>query len=605
MLNYINDAVYIHKVNQKSNIPGKFVFVNNAAIEKMNYSFDEFMKLSPTDLDDTSYLERVPNIIKKLKQDKDMIFESKHVTKKGEKYDVEISSKIIKLDNSSDLYVMSIARDITDRKQLENELNKFKKLADNSTSGVCFFDLDENIVYINKYMAEMHGYNQEELLGKKWKTLHFKENYKKLDDLIQQLYEKGYLESVKMPHKKKSGESFPVLSNVVYIKTDLEAIVGVTTTDLSDEEEIIQNLIEAKNRAVEANKAKEIFLANINHELKTPLTGLLGTLSILKESDCDDENKSFFEMLEKSAKRLKELVNELLLSSEIKFGHVRKNFSWISFENIFNDLKNKYTEKARKKNIEFKFESENLDKDIKTDIIMVEEITENLLKNACKFTEKGTIEFSMILNKRVLEIIVKDSGVGIDKDYLKNLFDEFSQQDLSYTKKYEGFGLGLFITKKYINMLNGNISVDTSSKGTKFIVKIPVETKEILNNNMDLSNKKILITEDNDINLELMKEFLNDENVLMDSALDGEEALEMYRKNNYDIILMDIQIKKINGLEVIKTIRKKDDKIPILAISGYTRPEDRFKFILAGANDFLPKPYTKKELLDNIKKLIK
>jgi DNA-binding response OmpR family regulator len=102
-----------------------------------------------------------------------------------------------------------------------------------------------------------------------------------------------------------------------------------------------------------------------------------------------------------------------------------------------------------------------------------------------------------------------------------------------------------------------------------------------------------------------MKEFLNAENVQIDTTIDGEEALKMYRKNNYDIILIDIQIKKINGLEVIKTIRKKDDKIPILAISDYTRPEDRFKFILAGANDFLLKPYTKKELLDNIKKLIK
>jgi len=452
----------------------------------------------------------------------------------------------------------------------------------------------------------MHGYKQEELIGKKWRTLHFKENYGKLDELIQQLYEKGYLESVKMLHKKKSGESFVVSSNVVYIKTDLDAIIGVTTVDLSEEEKIIQNLIDTKNKAIEANKAKEIFLANINHKLKTPLTGLLGTLSILKESDCcNDENNIFFEMLEKSAKRLKELVDELLLSSEIKFGHVRKNFSWINFENIFNDLKNKYSEKARKKNIEFKFESKNLDKDVKTDIIMIEEITENLLKNACKFTEKGTIEFSMILNKKVLEIIVKDSGVGIDKDYLKNLFDEFSQEDLSYTKKYEGFGLGLFITKKYINMLNGNISVDTSPKGTQFVFKIPVETKEILNGNIDLSNKKILITENNDINLKLMKEFLNAENVQIDTAIDGEEALKMYRKNNYDIILIDIQIKKINGLELIKTIRKKDDKISILAISGYTRPEDRFKFILAGANDFLPKPYTKKELLDNIKKLIK
>jgi signal transduction histidine kinase len=209
----------------------------------------------------------------------------------------------------------------------------------------------------------MHGYKQEELIGKKWRTLHFKENYGKLDELIQQLYEKGYLESVKMLHKKKSGESFVVSSNVVYIKTDLDAIIGVTTVDLSEEEKIIQNLIDTKNKAIEANKAKEIFLANINHKLKTPLTGLLGTLSILKESDCcNDENNIFFEMLEKSAKRLKELVDELLLSSEIKFGHVRKNFSWINFENIFNDLKNKYSEKARKKNIEFKFESKNLDK---------------------------------------------------------------------------------------------------------------------------------------------------------------------------------------------------------------------------------------------------
>ncbi|TGG88824.1 response regulator [Geotoga petraea] len=605
MLNYINDPVYIHKVNPNTNIPGNFVFVNNAAVGKMGYSFDEFMNLSPTDIDDTSRIENIPKIIKKLKENKDEIFETKHITKTGEKYDVELSSKIIRLNNDPNLYIISVARDITKRKKLEYELNKFKKLADNSTSGVCFLDLNEKIVYINDYMAEIHGYTPDELLGKKWKTLHFKENYDKLDNLIQKLYETGYLESIKMPHKKKSGEALSILSNIVYIKTDLGAIMGVTSRDLSDEEKIIQNLIEAKNKAVEANKAKEIFLANINHELKTPLTGLLGTLSILKESDCTEQNKNFFEMMEKSANTLKDLVNKLLLSSEIKFSHVKKNFSWISFENIFNELKTKYSEEAKNKNLVFKAESQNLDKIVKTDVIMVEEIIENLLNNACKFTEKGFIEFSMVLKNRVLEIIVKDSGVGIDEEYLKNLFNEFSQQDLSYTKKYEGLGLGLFLTKKYINMLKGNISVETSTKGTKFVVKIPVEIKTEENKKIDFNNKKILITEDNSINLELMKEFLNDENFLIDTAADGEEAFKKYEQNKYDLLLMDIQIKKINGLEVIKKIRKKDDSTPILAISGFTRPEDRFKFILAGANDFLPKPYTKEELISFIKKLIK
>jgi PAS domain S-box-containing protein len=204
MLNYINDPVYIHKVNPNTNIPGNFVFVNNAAVGKMGYSFDEFMNLSPTDIDDTSRIENIPKIIKKLKENKVGNFETKHITKTGEKYDVELSSKIIRLNNDPNLYIISVARDITKRKKLEYELNKFKKLADNSTSGVCFLDLNEKIVYINDYMAEIHGYTPDELLGKKWKTLHFKENYDKLDNLIQKLYETGYLESIKMPHKKKS-----------------------------------------------------------------------------------------------------------------------------------------------------------------------------------------------------------------------------------------------------------------------------------------------------------------------------------------------------------------------------------------------------------------
>ncbi|MGM0641433.1 MAG: PAS domain S-box protein [Thermotogota bacterium] len=605
MFNYINDAIYIHKLNTNSNMPGNFVFVNDAAIEKMGYSYEEFKRLTPADIDAPRNIDNIPDIIKSLKENQTQVFETRHITKSGEKIDIEISSKLIKIDKHSEEYILSIARDITKRKKLENDFYKFKKLADKSTSGVCFIDLDENIIYINEFMAKMHGYTPDELIGEKWRILHFESSYSKLDELIDDLYNSGYLESIKMPHKKKNGETVPVLSNVVYLKTELETLIGVTTTDLSSEEKIIKNLIEAKNKAVEANKAKEIFLANMNHELKTPLTGMIGTLSILKESECTEENKEFFNMLEKSANRLKELVDELLLSSEIKFGHIKKHFNWINLESVFEDLKDKYEQMASYKNIELKSSKENLNIEIKTDLIMIEEIIENILKNAFKFTEKGYVEFSMKLDKRILEIKVKDTGVGIKKEYIENLFDEFSQQDLSYTKEFEGFGLGLYITKKYINMLNGKISVNSvPKKGTEISVKIPVETKNKFEKSIDLSNKKVLITEDDIINLEIMKKYLSDEKIKIDTALDGEEALEKYSKQDFDIILMDIQLKKINGLEVIEKIRAIDNKIPILAISGFTRPEDRFKFILAGANDFLGKPYTKKELLDSIKKLI-
>lgn len=606
ILNNINDAIYIHKIDITKNLLDKFIFVNDAAIRKTGYSYEEFLKMTPHDLDSPKITDENLKIFENLKEYAEIIFETTHVTKDNKKINVEISSKIINIPECEGNFIMSVARDISDRKLLENELKKFKKLADKSNSGFCFLDLNEEIIYINPYLAELHNYKQEELIGKKWRSLHFKENYNKIDELKKTLFEKGYIDSIKMHHKTKNGNSITILSNIVYIVTDIGNFIGVTSVDLTEEEKILQNLIKTKNKALEANKIKEIFLANINHELRTPLTGVLGALSILKGRNLDEESKSFIDMMEDSSYRLKELVDELLMASKIKYGHIKKNFNWVNLEKIFMKIKVKYESYADMKKMKFESNSNNIsNKKIKTDIIMVEEIIRNLLSNAFKFTEKGKIFFEMSLKKNILKIIVKDTGIGIKKEYMDSLFKEFSQQDLSYTKKYEGFGLGLFIIKKYVDLLNGKIDFDSVvDKGTEFIIHIPVEINQKSIQEVNLSNKKVLIFENNLDNLEEMRKYLEEEKIDFNIANNNEEILKKYLENKFDLIIINMQIEKNDGFDFIKKIRKIDNDTPILGISELTRPEDRFKFILAGVNDFIAKPYSKKEFLKTLKNII-
>ncbi len=359
----------------------------------------------------------------------------------------------------------------------------------------------------------------------------------------------------------------------------------------------------------------------MSHEIRTPMNGILGFAYLLKEPDLSgDEQHEYIEMIEKSGKRMLNIINDIIDISKIEAGLMK---TYISETNINEQIDYIYTffkPEAESKNIRFSFKSTLIAKEatIKTDKEKVYAILTNLVKNAMKFTENGSIEFGYNLktddNKPKIEFYVKDSGIGIPLNRQEAIFERFIQADIVDKMARQGAGLGLSISKAYIEMLGGRIWVESEEGiGSTFYFTLPYnsdsanETKKInfdQSENQDNSKKlKILIAEDDDVSNKLIEKFVKDITKEIINVKTGNEAIETVRENpDIDLIFMDIRMPEMNGYEATKNIREFNEKVIIIAQTAYGLSGDREKALDAGCNDYITKPIIKAELQELIHK---
>ena len=515
--------------------------------------------------------------------------------------------------------------DITDRKNAEKALEesekRFKQVAENAREWI--WEVDDNglYTYSSPVIKSLLGYSEDELVGKK----HFYDLFlpEKREELISTALDifnnKETFKNFENQNVHKDGRVLTLTTSGSPFYDDNGIFLGYrgVDTDFTERTKMLQELIYAKEKAEESDKLKTAFINNISHEIRTPLNGILGFGQLLSESDLTIElRKEYYSIVEKSSNRLINTVSDYLDMARLVTGAMEVNKKNFPIRSLIENVKENTEVLCEEKKLGFEavIPSEHVDLVLDSDIEIINKTFHILLDNALKYTKQGQISFGYSLIPDFVEFFVNDTGIGIESDNLETIFVMFSQEDPSNTRGYEGSGLGLTIAKGLIKLLGGTISVKSEKgKGSSFTFTIPYNsssfTEKFLNEkSADIAKRQkplVLIAEDEELNfmyLEVIMKMIDCDYI---HAINGAEAVEICKENSdITLVLMDIKMPVMNGLEATKHIHKFNPELPIIATTAYAQTGSENKFLAAGCNGYLAKPIKKDDLLKMIEKYI-
>ncbi len=408
----------------------------------------------------------------------------------------------------------------------------------------------------------------------------------------------------------KGGNPFPAEVSVSPLQVDNSWYAMLIIRDITERRQREKDLIEAREKAEAATLAKQKFLSVMTHEIRTPLHGILGTINLLAQEDPRPDQKDYFDTLEFSGNHLLSLINDILDFSKIEADRIHFENIEMNIRDIIDGMVKIFAYRALDKGIELSAQvDEALPVFVKGDPVRLNQILTNLIGNAVKFTEKGSIRILVKLtgqNHEKLDCLfeVVDTGIGIPKDKTKEIFDLFSQADADTTRKFGGTGLGLAITSKLIELQGGSIAVDSEpKKGSRFYFSLSFglsdkpsgAIEEKTDELKSLKGVSILLVEDNRINQMIAMKFLKRWDASVDIASNGLEAVSMIQEKKYNIVLMDLQMPEMDGYQASYAIRRLNGdyyrSVPIIALTASTFNEVKAGIQKHGLNDIINKPF--------------
>ncbi len=519
--------------------------------------------------------------------------------------------------------LQGVAHDITERKRAEEEIRKFYRGVEQSPASVAITDIHGNIEYVNKKFTEITGYDFDEVIGENQSILGAGDKFPEKDRQMWDTILSGKDWHGEFHNKKKNGELYWESASISPIQNDQGEITHFIEIkeDITEKKKMIDELIKAKEKAEEMNRLKSSFLANMSHELRTPLVGILGYADFLRNDAESQEIKNMGETIFKSGARLSETLNLILDLSKFESEKKGVIFQEINLISLTKEVLSLFNETAKKKSIELKLSYDQDPILISFDPRAFRSILTNLINNALKFTNKGSVSTVFEVQDDFVEIKVIDTGIGIDQKDFEIIFDEFRQASEGYSRSFEGSGLGLSITKKLVEKFGGSISVESEvGKGASFIIRLPftddesiaktvnqVELKESVKNiPQNIVKPLALLVDDDPTVYQIMKRYLNDY-VELEKVENAENAIQMVKEKIFEIIFMDINLKTgMDGKQATKIIRNIEgyEVTPIIATTAYAMPSDKEEFLSAGCSYYLSKPFSKEELITLVEKAL-
>lgn len=553
------------------------------------------------------------------------------ITKKGKL--LWVWERGLAVESSNGKILEGFIIDISESKLAEISIKesekRFKQIFELAPTGIAESNSD-GFISVNEKMCQLFGYTRQEMLsGLNYTKMTYPEDMDKSHRITKASVDQpGKVFTMDKRYFRKDGS---VIWGRIYLtaltdeegnfKLHLISIQDITKQKLAENELLQKNkeLTLAKERAEESDRLKSAFLANMSHEIRTPMNGILGFTSLLKEPDLSGrQQKEYVKIIQMSGQRMLNTINDLVDISRIEAGQVEVNFSEFDVNNMIKELYGFFKPECKAKNIALVcLVDVNPPLNIKSDSNKLNSILTNLIKNAIKFTDAGSITISYNPTENGLTFKVEDTGVGIPANRQQAIFDRFVQADIADSRAFQGSGLGLSITKSYVEMLGGKMSLKSEEGlGSEFSFTLPnslihATEEEVVPNNsnpMEIVDRKlkILIAEDDDpsfLHLSILLKNLASEIM---RASDGREAVKLCKENtDIDLILMDIKMPVMDGVAATQEIRRFNSHVFIMAQTAYALVGENKNAMAAGCNDYITKPIDREELEYKIEALFK
>ncbi len=519
-------------------------------------------------------------------------------------------------------------RDVTDEqeaiKKIQYSEEKYRSIIANMNLGLTEVDLNDRIITSNNKFCELSGFSLEEMIGQKAADLLLDDEAKKA--MAQKAEDRtiGISDAYEMPVTVKSGEQrwWLISGAPAYNQNGTQTgSIGIHL-DITDQKKLAEDLQEAKVQAEASSLAKELFLANMSHEIRTPMNGIMGLLRQLSKSNLNVKERHYLDNIHVAADHLMSILNDILDMSKIEAGKLDIEIIPFNIAETLSRVSNILSNRIEEKSIIFDTEIDSrISSALLGDPHRLNQLLLNLAGNAVKFTDSGMVKMQSRLvgeNEKSQKIYfaVIDTGIGMDQQFIEKIFDKFIQEDRSITRKYGGTGLGMSISRELIELMGGKMQIESQKGiGTKVSFELTFEkslqnlTKEqsIESTNQNASklmNKSILLAEDNDMNQMVVQVICDIYKIDVTIAHNGFEAVEITKSQTFDLILMDMQMPVMSGIDATIAIRNRGVNTPIIALTANVIKSDLDKCIEVGMDDYITKPFDEDAFIEKLSKWI-